>query len=175
MVADNQLIQKPYHTKLARARLCWARAELGGSAKEIHGLSGSAKKPGNVKDYWSITTECGQRFLAMQCQAKDPRHVLHEKGLQRHLGVGTLASSQKETLFVLLVNRWLCSSMGSHGNSFVRASEEAFRPGVLESLGGKRVGCLVGEPTRRGPVLLAVVVPRRETRSARGPADKQGI
>ena len=36
-----------------------------------------------------------------------PEHALHEKGLQRQIGVGTLVSSQeRRALFVLLINRW---------------------------------------------------------------------
>ena len=45
--------------------------------------------------------------------------------------------------------------------SFVRASEETFRTGVLDALAGKRVGRLLGEPTRRRPVLPRPALPRR--------------
>ena len=37
--------------------------------------------------------------------------------------------------------------------SFVRASEESFRRRVYDVPGAKRVGCLLGEPSRRRPVL----------------------
>ena len=36
-----------------------------------------------------------------------PGHALHEEGLQRQIGVGTLVSSQeRRALFVLLIKRW---------------------------------------------------------------------
>ena len=38
---------------------------------------------------------------------KVPGHALHEEGLQRQIGVGTLVSSQeRRALFVPLINRW---------------------------------------------------------------------
>ena len=36
-----------------------------------------------------------------------PGHALHEEGLHRQIGVGTLVSSQEQrALIVLLINRW---------------------------------------------------------------------
>ena len=43
----------------------------------------------------------------------------------------------------------------------VRASEESLKPVVIDALEGKRVGRLLGEPTRRRPVLLRPASHRR--------------
>ena len=68
-----------------------------------------------------------------------PGHALHEKGLQRQIGVGTLASSKERRALLVprlnrgstgghpLVNRSLCSSTCLHKNSSDRACEEMFR------------------------------------------------
>ena len=47
-------------------------------------------------------------MLLMPCRAERIlRHPLHEEGLQRQIGVGTLVSSQeRKPLFVSLVKRW---------------------------------------------------------------------
>ena len=54
-----------------------------------------------------------------------------------------------------LVNRGYRSSVDLHRNSLVRASEESFRirTVVFDALEIARVGYLLGEPTRRRPVL----------------------
>ena len=44
--------------------------------------------------------------------------------------------------------------------SFVRASEDSFRTVFLDALEVKRDGRLLGEPTRRRPVLLRPALPR---------------
>ena len=51
-----------------------------------------------------------------------------------------------------LVNGPLRSSISFDSISFVRASEEMFRTIVLDAL-GTQDGCVLGEPTRRSPVL----------------------
>ena len=51
------------------------------------------------------------------------------------------------------INRPLCSSIGLHGISFVRASEETFRTVVLDAMGRKRDGCILGDRTHRHPAL----------------------
>ena len=67
-----------------------------------------------------------------------PGHALHEKGLQKQKGVGTLVSSQERKAAVVPLSRWctankprvnrsLCSSVGLNEISFVRASEKTFR------------------------------------------------
>ena len=50
--------------------------------------------------------------------------------------------------------------VGLHRNSFVRASEEAFRTVVFGCLEGKGDVCLLREPTRRRPVLPRPAPPR---------------
>ena len=94
-----------------------------------------------------------------------PGQALHETGLQRQIGVGTLVSSQERRAAVVprisrgstgyqpVVNRSLCSSIGLHRVSVVRVFEGTFRTVVLGALEGKRVGRFLGEPTRRRPVL----------------------
>ena len=92
-----------------------------------------------------------------------PEHALHEKGLQRQIGVGTLVSSQEQRALlvpviktgrkVLVVNRMLCSPNGLHGISLVRASEELFRTVVFDALGGARDGRVLCEQSRRRPIL----------------------
>ena len=44
-----------------------------------------------------------------------------------------------------------------------RASEESFMTIVYDALGGRRAGCLLGEPTRRRPGLPGPTPPRRPT------------
>ena len=93
-----------------------------------------------------------------------PGDALHEKSLHRQIGVGTLVRSQERRAAVVLqmnqlstgcqpqVDRGLCSPIGLHWVSFVRAS--GFRTVVYDAPEGKRDGCLLGEPSRRRPVLL---------------------
>ena len=59
------------------------------------------------------------------------------------------------------VNRPLCSPIGLHMVSLVRASGGSFRTVVYDALGWGRVGCLLGEPIRRRPVLPGPAPPRR--------------
>ena len=54
-----------------------------------------------------------------------------------------------------------CSSAGLHRISFVRASENSFRTVVDDAPEGNRDGCLLGEPTRRRPVLPRTAPPLR--------------
>ena len=74
-----------------------------------------------------------------------PGHAWHEKSLQRQQAVGPLVNSQEQTaLLVPLVVR-LCSSIGLHRISLVRASGESFKRFVLL---GKRSGDLSSMPWR---------------------------
>ena len=50
---------------------------------------------------------------------------------------------------------------GLHRISFVRASGESFNTVVFDCLEGKGVGCFLGEPTRRRPVLPRPALPPR--------------
>ena len=59
------------------------------------------------------------------------------------------------------VNRLFLSSCGLNRISFVRACEESFRTVVFDALGGERVGCVLGKPTRRRLVLPGPAPPRR--------------
>ena len=94
-----------------------------------------------------------------------PGHALHEKGLQRQIGVGTLVSSQggrrpgDKPLF------------GRRSNAcFVPPSVYiGFRLFVLPRVpsghclrcpGGNRDGCFLGGPIRRRPVLPCPTLPR---------------
>ena len=61
----------------------------------------------------------------------------------------------------LRVNCLFYSSCGLNGISFVRACGGSFRTVVFDALGGKRVGCVLGQPTRRRPVLPGPAPPRR--------------
>ena len=103
-----------------------------------------------------------------------PGHALHEKGLQRQKGVGTLVSSQEQRALLVpvinrlstacqpVVNRGFCSSIGLHSISLVRASRGTPRRSVFHRLGGKRVGFLLGEQScRRRPVLPVPARPHR--------------
>ena len=91
-----------------------------------------------------------------------PGHALHEKGLQRQIGVGTLLSSQKRrALFVPRFNRTFCSSTGLHRISFVRAFEESFRRVVFGTLLGTRDRCPLGGPNRRRSFRPGPAWPRR--------------
>ena len=79
-------------------------------------------------------------------------------------------SSRIRTVYQPLVTqpvakKTLCSSIGSHTISFVRACEQTFRTIVLdalEALESKKDGCLLGKPTGRRPVLpRPAPLPRR--------------
>ena len=92
------------------------------------------------------------------------RTCLARKGLaktrrRRSTGQPPGTKSGRRIADKLRVNRGLCSSIGLHWISFVRVSEESFRTVVFDALGGKRVGCSLGEPTRRRPVLPGPVRP----------------
>ena len=96
---------------------------------------------------------------------------MHEKGLQRQIGVGPLVSSQKQrALLVPVINRlpnayrplvnWsLCSSVVLHRISLVRVSGESFRRLVFDALGGARDACLLGKLFCRRPVLPRPALP----------------
>ena len=90
---------------------------------------------------------------------------MHEKGLQRQIGVGPLVSSQERRAAVVpRINR---SSTGYRVPPSVYMGFRLFvlpkrRSGQLSSMpGGKRDGCLLGEPTRRRPVLPGPAPPPR--------------
>ena len=61
-----------------------------------------------------------------------------------------------------LINRGsnACFVLGLHRKSFVRACGASFRTVVFYALGGKRVTCVLGKPTRWRPVLPAPALPR---------------
>ena len=105
-----------------------------------------------------------------------PGHALHEKGLQRQKNAGPLASSQERRAAVVprinrlstacqpVFNRTVCSPIGLHCISFVRASGETFTTVVfdaLEALEGKMNGCIMGTPSCRRPVLNRPAPPPR--------------
>ena len=76
-----------------------------------------------------------------------PGHALHEKGLQRQIGDGTLVSSQeRRALAVPLINRGFRSSIGLNRISFVRASEETSR--TVSSIRWGAKGRVVSWPPR---------------------------
>ena len=85
-----------------------------------------------------------------------PGYALHDKYLQRQLGVGTLVSSSgRRPNDKPWVNRGLCSPIGLKNRiSFVRACEVSFRRFVFGSLESVLVGCLLRGSTRRRPVPL---------------------
>ena len=122
----------------------------------------------------SSFARCGQKFVEngsrdfserLRCVAVSfPEHALHEKGLQRQLGVGTLVSNQgRRALVVPRVNRWFCSSVGLHRNSFVRASRDTPRrvffdcrevSGTVASWANRLVGVpSCPSPPRRRPAV----------------------
>ena len=94
-----------------------------------------------------------------------PGHALHEKGLQRQTGVGPLVSSQEQRALLVsvisrlstncqpVVNCSLCSFIGLHRISLVRACGETFRRRVFDALGGTRDACLLGKLFCRRPIL----------------------
>ena len=98
-----------------------------------------------------------------------PGHALHEKGLQKQRGVGSLVSSQERRAgFVPRINRTSTGRqpdvlflIGLHGFLLARASEETFRTAVFDALEGTRDVCLLDEPIRRRPVLPGPALSRR--------------
>ena len=103
-----------------------------------------------------------------------PGHALHEKGLQRQLrrrryiGQQPGMKSGRRPADKPWVNRGFCSSIGLHRVGFVRASRDTPRRVIFDRLGGARDGCLLGEPTRRRPV-LPVPAPLRRPAVRRPP------
>ena len=94
-------------------------------------------------------------------------HALHEKGLQRQVGIGTLVSSQeRRAAVVLVVNRTLCSPNGLHKISFVRASEESSKTVILDALEEKRV---VLSPGRTDPPASHIAPPGHAPPPRRAP------
>ena len=101
-----------------------------------------------------------------------PGRALHEKGLQRQIGDGTLVNSQQRRALAVpvinrgwtgcqpRVNRTFCSFAGLHRNSFVRACEESFRTIVYIALESPRGGWLPRRPKCRHLVLPSVAPPR---------------
>ena len=90
------------------------------------------------------------------------------------MAFGTLVNSQQRRALAVpvinrlstacqpLVNRSLCSSIGLHSISLVRASRGTPRRSFFHRLGGKRVCFLLGEQSRRRrPVLPVPARPRR--------------
>ena len=60
-----------------------------------------------------------------------------------------------------LINCGLCSSIGLHRISFVRASEEPFKTYVSDVSESKKDFCPPGDPTRQCPTLPPPTSPRR--------------
>ena len=93
-------------------------------------------------------------------------HSLHETGLQRQIGVGTLFSiEERSALAVPLINR------GSTAHCVPQMVYMGFRLFVLlgrrsghfffNALEGARDGCFLGEPFRRRPILPSPAPPPR--------------
>ena len=80
---------------------------------------------------------------------------------RRYLGQQPGTKSGLRTTDYPLVNRSLCSSIGLHRNSFVRASEETFRTVVYDAPESKRDSCVLCEPTRRRSTLPGTALPPR--------------
>ena len=80
--------------------------------------------------------------VAKKMVRKFSGHALHDKALQKQMGVGLFVSSQKRR--ALSVPRINCSStagfvpIGLHRNSVVRASQKTSRTVVLDALEEKR-------------------------------------
>ena len=77
--------------------------------------------PNEFNDSFVFLCLCGAAMLksvaeAITCLCRNspvarkesvPGHALHEKGLQRQIGVGTLVNSQQRRAFVVpVINRW---------------------------------------------------------------------
>ena len=118
----------------------------------------------------STWRQCSANSRSMPLEI--PGHALHEKGLQRQIGVGTLVNSQQRRALAVpvinrdkpdkpRVNRTFCSSTGLHRISFVRACEETFRTVFYSALEGQRGGWLPRPPKCRHLVLPSVAPPRR--------------
>ena len=71
-----------------------------------------------------------------------PGHALHEKDLQKQVGVGTLVNNQERTADKPVVNCGFCSPIGLHGVSFVRVCKDTRRRSFFHRLEGER-GCLL--------------------------------
>ena len=90
-------------------------------------------------------------------------HALHDTDLQGQTSIDPVVSSQERRGAVVpRINRVsLSSSIGLHGISCVRASEETFRTVAFDALVRKEDGCFLGGPSRRRPVLPFPAPPRR--------------
>ena len=92
-----------------------------------------------------------------------PGHALHEKGLQRQIGIGPLVRSQeRRALAVPQVNHWLCSYIGLNGG-FLNSCfpKKRCKIALFDALEGKRDCCFLGEPFNRRPVLPGTPAPAR--------------
>ena len=110
-----------------------------------------------LKTLWS--------FLLGSNQSRFPGYVLHyfftRTTKRRYIGQQPGKKSGRRPADKPLVNRGFCSSIDLHRISYVRASDQSFRTVVPDALGKRGVGCPLGEPTRRRPVLPGPVPPRR--------------
>ena len=96
-----------------------------------------------------------------------PEHALHEKGLQKQIGVGTLVSSQEQrALFVplinccqTLVNRCFCSSVVFKYELDCSCFQKDIQESVFDLLEGKSEGCLFAGSTLWRPVLSSPALP----------------
>ena len=101
---------------------------------------------------------------------------MHEKGLQRQIGVGTLVSGQAQKAVLVplknrgytvdqpVVNCWSTAGFVPLSflstNSIDRASEEMFRTVVFVTLVGTKDKCIQGGPNRRRPFRPGDAPPR---------------
>ena len=97
---------------------------------------------------------------------------MHEKGLQRQIGVGTLVNSQQRRALAVpvinrgetggqpVVNRTLCSSTGLHRIPFARACEETSRTVFYSMLEAQR-GCWFPRRPKCRHLVLPSVAPLR--------------
>ena len=143
---------------MCRARKARRQTEHGATRKTIQFISGTAAAV-RVKPF--------------------PGHALHEKGLQRQLGVGTLVRNQERRAAVVprinrlstgyqpVVNRGFWSSIGLHRVSFVRSSRDTPRRVFFDRMGGTRDGGLLSEPTRGVPSCPSPPRPAVPSRPAR--------
>ena len=114
-----------------------------------------------------------QRMSGNNTSTRFPGHALHEKGLQRQMGVGTLVSSQERRAPLVQqinrrrtgrerdVNRGFCSSVGVKNEFDCSCFRRNVQGSVLGSLGGKRESSLLAGSTQRRPVLPSPAPPRR--------------
>ena len=111
-----------------------------------------------------------------------PGHALHEKGLQRQIGDGTLVTNQERRAPARVpadkpvVNRGFCSSIGLNRVSFVRSSRVTPRRlssivwgvrGAVFSLANSPVGVLCC-PSPPGPAVPPCAAPYRPARGTSG-------